>query len=100
MITEEHPGSVTIVDLARGETREKPVAEVPEEMRFVYLRDGIAVTDPSQATERVPVVLVERMAFDEHGGPAADPAAAPSVVITEYGPGRRKLRTTHMVPNR
>ena len=100
MTNPDHPGTIAFVDMSRGTRREVRVHEIPEEQRFVHLRDGIAVGDPGQATECVPVVLVEMAAFDASGKLIATPEAAAKVRITEYGPEGRMLRETLMAPSR
>jgi len=97
--THEHPGTIRMVDLSRGTTRDKPIDEVPEEQRFVYLKDGAATQDPNEATEVVPVVLVEMMAVDK-SGKLVPPEKANKIFIREFGPDRRPLRSTTMVPER
>src|SRR4051794_27079420 len=37
----EHPGIVTMIDEFHKTRREVPVAEVPPDQQFVYLKDGV-----------------------------------------------------------
>src|SRR5262245_7284068 len=53
-----HPGMVLVEDIFQRTSKLTPVAEIPESRRFVYLKDGVATNDPSEATERVPIVEV------------------------------------------
>jgi hypothetical protein len=89
-----HPGLITFADLSRHTERTKPASEVPEENRFVYLRDG-APCEPAEADERVPIVRVEMMALDPQGK-LTTPEQAARVMVIELGPERRTLRRTTM----
>jgi hypothetical protein len=91
----EHPGQIKIVDLFRGTSKMTPIADVPESRRFVYLKNGIETHDPSEATERVPIVEVRMLSLDERGNLVA-PEIAYKVRIDEFGPDNRPLRSTIM----
>jgi hypothetical protein len=91
----EHPGQIRIVDLFRGTSKMAPIADVPESRRFVYLKNGIETHDPSEATERVPIVEVRMLSLNERGNLVA-PEIAYKVRIDEFGPDNRPLRSTIM----
>jgi hypothetical protein len=94
-----HPGTIKMVDLSTGTTREVPYQSAPERSRFVYLdKTGAETSNPEQAVERIPIVLVERMPLDAHGNLARGKDVA-RVRILEFGPDRRPLRSTTLVAN-
>lgn len=94
-----HPGTIRMTEEYAKTAREVPIAEVPEARRFVYLKDGKETTNPAEATERVPIVLVRMLSLDERGNLVAKEVAT-KVVIHEFGPEGRPLRHTTMTRNR
>jgi hypothetical protein len=99
MSTEKAPQFVRMVEVFSGEVRTVPFSEIPEEKRWVYLRDGKIVGGPDEADEVVPVVEIRRLTLDARGNLVA-PEAAVRVRIEEVGPGGRPLRFTIMVRHR
>ena len=91
-----HPGQIRMVDMFTKEAKEVPASDAPERQRFVYLKDGVEVSNAGQATERVPIVEVEMYPLDANGNLIAKEHAA-TIRIREYGPSHRLLRTTTMI---
>ena len=89
----DHPGMVTMVERFDGSSREVPAAELPEDERFFHFKGEVSADDPAEATERVPVVLVETTSLDGAGNLVPFDAAK-TVIIRKFGPDRRPLRTT------
>lgn len=95
-----HPGTIKMVDLSTGTAKEVPYEQAPERSRFVYLnKDGSEASDPEKAVERVPIVLVEMMPTDGHGHLVPRDEAT-MIRIQEFGPNRRPLRSTTLVPEK
>ena len=94
-----HPGTIKMVDLSTGTSREVPYQSAPDRSRFVYLdSSGAETSNPDNAVERIPIVLVERMPLDAQGNLASGKDVA-RVRILEFGPNRRPLRSTTLVAN-
>jgi hypothetical protein len=91
----DHPGMVTMVELFDGSRREVSAGELPEDERFYYFNGEVSADEPADATERVPVVLVETASLDGAGNLVPFDAAK-TVIIKKFGPDRRPLRTTTM----
>lgn len=96
---EEHPGMIRIVDVYDQTTREIPIDKVPANRRFVYLRHGVEVSIPAEATSRYPIVEIRMISIDLHGNLVSREHAA-KLVVEEYGPKGRPLRHTTMIANR
>lgn len=92
----EHPGTIVYVDLHSGRRHESDVRGAPDSQRYVYFENGNMTDDASRATERVPVVLVERMTLDKSGN-LVDAGEATEMRVHEFGENRRLLRSTLMV---
>jgi hypothetical protein len=93
-----HPGKIKMVDLSTGTAKEVPFEEVSERSRFVYLdKTGAETSDPEKAVDRVPIVLVEMMPTDGKGN-LVPRNEAQLIRIYEFGPDRRPLRSTTLVP--
>ena len=93
-----HPGSIRMVEVQAETSRDVPIDEVPEDRRFVYLKDGVETGNPAEATERVPIVEVRMISVDARGNLVPKGSAA-KLVIYEIGPEDRPLRHTTMVRN-
>jgi len=92
-----HPGSIRMVEVQAETSRDVPIDEVPEDRRFVYLtKEGVETADPTEATERVPIVEVRMISIDASGNLVPKGSAA-KLVIYEIGPDDRPLRHTTMV---
>lgn len=72
---------------------ETPILEVPEHMRFVYLKDGDIVPDPDEADEIVPIVAVYRFTTDERNNLVPSQQAT-WAIIEERDPDGRTVRRT------
>jgi hypothetical protein len=92
----DHPGTVTMVNVYEKTERTVPITEVPPNKRFVYLKDGVEISDPSQATELVPIVRVEMFSLDDDGN-LVPPDLATKLWVKEFGPEKRPLRLTTMI---
>jgi hypothetical protein len=95
----EHPGIVRMVDRFHQTTKEIPVAQVPAANRFVYYKGKVRTENATEATERIPIVVVEMMPLDAKGN-LVPPESAATIQVSEFGPNRRPLRTTTMVPSK
>lgn len=93
-----HPGSIRMVEVQADTSRDVPIDEVPEDRRFVYLKDGVETYNPDEATERVPIVEVRMVSVDQRGNLVPKDQAA-RLVVYEIGPDNRPLRHTTMVRN-
>lgn len=91
-----HPGSIRMVDVQAGTSRDMPIDQVPEDQRFVYLKDGVETRSASEATERVPIVEVRMVSVNKRGDLVPKEQAA-KLVVYEIGPEGRPLRHTTMV---
>jgi hypothetical protein len=91
----EHPGKIKMMDLFHRTSKIVSIEDIPENRRFVYLKDGVETHDPSEATERVPIVEVQMLSSDERGN-LVSPENAKLVEIKEFGPDMRPLRSTIM----
>ena len=92
---QQHPGVIKTLDVYSNTVTHVSVEDVPDERRFVYLKDGVETT-PDEATERVPIVEVHILTLDEQGSLVSKEKAT-SIRIKEFGPDHRPLRSTLMV---
>lgn len=94
----QHPtGTIVYYDGNTGAVvDESPIAEVPEHMRFAYLKDGELVTGPVEADETVPIVAVYRFTLDAENN-LVPPQEAALAVIEERGPDGRTVRRTRQM---
>jgi hypothetical protein len=89
----DHPGKFKMVDFFHETSKMVLIDDVPENRRFVYLKNGVETHDPDEATERVPIVEVHLLSSDEMGN-LVSPEVAERVRIKEFGPEMRPLRST------
>ena len=95
-----HPGKIKMVDLSTGSEKDVPYEQAPDHSRFVYLdKNGAETFDLKQAVERIPIVLVEMMPVDDHGN-LTQRDKAKMLRIEEFGPERRPLRSTTLLPDK
>jgi len=91
-----HPGIVKMVNMFDGSLQEIPIADIPEDKRFVFLKDDLEVTGAEEATEIVPIVEVSMSPLDDQGN-LVPMEEASTIRIQEFGPERRPLRLTIML---
>jgi hypothetical protein len=91
----DHPGKIKMMDLFHRTSKIVSIEDIPENRRFVYLKDGVETQDSKEATERVPIVEVHMLSSDEKGN-LVSPEIAKLVEIKEFGPDMRPLRSTIM----
>ena len=91
----DHPGEIKMADFFQRTSKMVLIEDVPENRRFVYLKNGIETLDPNEATERVPILEVHMLSLDERGN-LVSPEIAKLVRIGEFGPDMRPLRSTIM----
>lgn len=96
MTPDPAPQAIRMVEVFDGSVRLQPSADLPENRRFVFLRDGRTVKTRAEADEVVPVVEVRRLTIDA-AGKLVDAAHATRIRIEEVGPGGRPLRWTDML---
>lgn len=92
-----HPGEVRMLDMFTHELKVLPVQAIPEERRFVYLKDGIEVSAAAGADRAVPIVEVRMFPVDAEGR-LVEKSKAVRIRITEHGPDGQSLRSTLMMP--
>ena len=89
-----------MVDEFDNSVRVVKAEDVPERRRFVYLDDqGREVDSPEDAIDRIPIVEVRLTPTDGKGN-LVPKDRAQLIRITEFGPERRRLRTTTMTPSK
>jgi hypothetical protein len=91
----DHPGKIKMVDSFHRTSKMVSIEDVPENQRFVYLKGDVETHDPSEATERVPILEVHMLSSDDRGN-LVSPETAKIVRIKEFGPDMRPLRSTIM----
>jgi len=91
-----HPGMVRMANKYDESVEEIPIAEVPEDKRFVFLKDDVEVFNAEEATEIVPIVEVRMSPLDDRGN-LVSVENAKTIRIQEFGPDGRPLRLTIMV---
>lgn len=79
----------TIVD-------ETPIEQVPEQMRYIYRKDGVTAANPTEADEAVPVVAVYRFTTDDNNN-FVPPERATRAYIEERDPAGRTVRRTRQL---
>jgi hypothetical protein len=100
MTRAEHPGTITVVDMATKQRTERPAEDYPELERFVFLKRGMQTDDPREADEIIPIVEIRHMPLDDNNQLVPKDRAT-RVQIIELGPGGRPLRyATAIVPKR
>lgn len=90
-----HPGKIKVVEFFSKTTEMKSPDEFPESGQFVYLKNGVETYDPNEATERIPIVEVHVLPLNDQGN-LVDPKDATSMIIKQFGPEQRPLRSTTM----
>ena len=91
----DHPGEIKMVDFFHQTSKTVLIEDVPENRRFVYLKNGVETHDPDESTERVPILEVHMLSLDKTGN-LVSPDIANMVRIGEFGPDMRPLRSTSM----
>lgn len=92
----QHPGEIewveTDADGTRTEVKSVAADEPPKRFYFVDEK-GRLTDDEANAKERIPVVRIEAWFYTDDWRPAKK-AESRLIEIREYGPGRRRLKST------
>ena len=94
----KHPGTILFINDGDGSRRSRPVHDVPENKRFVYLAKGVETHAPDKADEAIPIVEV-RLTPVDGTGKVVPASLAKKIRVNEFGPAQRLLRSTTMLKN-
>ena len=94
-----HPGTILYVNQGDGSIKRRPAEEVSENSRFVYLIKGVETRSKEEADEIIPIVEVNLVPYDSEGK-VVKPALAKTILVREFGPNHRELRSTKMIKDK
>ncbi len=94
-----HPGKIRFWTMFDKSFKDQAITDIPLDKQWVYFdKLGQETSDITKAASAVPVLEVKMFSFDAKGDLVA-PDVASSLLILEFGPEERQLRSLRMQKN-